>query len=175
MASVSELQTQLERLRASGLAAMLSEQATAHGLPPALLFAIASRETNCTNELGDVQNGEAHGVGILQIDIQHPCARQARDSGNWRTNPEPLIAMGAQLLADNLRQARRAFPAWSGEQQFKIAASGYNCGMNAALAGARAGDSDRHTTGGDYGADVIERMKVFAQLMAQPEAGLASA
>jgi hypothetical protein len=166
----SELQIELQRLRASGLDGKLTEQAEAHGLPPALLFAIASRETNCVNRLGDWQNGEAHGVGIVQIDIQHAAARQARDDGSWRTNPQPLIALGAQLLADNLRQARQAFPGAGADQHFKIAASGYNCGMGAAIAGARKGDSDQCTTGHDYGADVMARMKGFAELMEQQAA-----
>ena len=161
----SELQIELERLRTTGFDVKLAAQAAAHGLPTALLFAIASRETNCVNRLGDWQNGEAHGVGIVQIDIQHPAARQARDDGSWRSNPDPLIAMGAQLLADNLRQAQQAFPNTGADEQLKIAASGYNCGMGPAMAGARKGDSDQGTTGRDYGADVIARMKEFEELL----------
>ena len=42
-----------------------------HNFPPTFFMAIASRETNCINELGDFQHGEFHGVGIIQIDIQH--------------------------------------------------------------------------------------------------------
>ena len=165
MTTKLEMQAELARLRATGLDSKLAGQASAHGLPAALLFAIASRETNCVNCLGDFQQGEAHGVGIVQIDIQHPEARQARDDGSWRTNPDALIALGAQLLADNLRRARLEFPALNGDEQMKIAASGYNCGMGAAIAGARGGDSDQHTTGRDYGGDVIARMKVFEALM----------
>jgi Transglycosylase SLT domain len=166
----SELQIELQRLRADGLVGKLAEQAAAQGLPPALLVAIASRETNCVNRLGDWQNGEAHGVGIVQIDIQHAAARQARDDGSWRTNPEPLIALGAELLADNLHQAQQAFPEAGADEQMKIAASGYNCGMGAAILGARKGDSDQRTTGRDYGADVMARMKVFAELMGEQSA-----
>jgi hypothetical protein len=166
----SELQIELQRLRVSGLDGVLTEQAEAHGLPPVLLFAIASRETNCVNRLGDWQDGEAHGVGIVQIDIQHAAARQARDDGSWRTNPAPLIALGAELLGDNLRRARQEFPGAGADEQLKIAASGYNCGMGAAMAGARKGDSDQCTSGRDYGADVMARMKVFAELMEQQSA-----
>jgi hypothetical protein len=164
MPTKSELQAELARLRATGLESKLAAQAAAHGLPAALLFAIASRETNCVNCLGDFQQGEAHGVGIVQVDIQHAEARQARDDGSWRTDPDALIAVGAQLLADNLRRVRQEFSALNGDEQMKIAASGYNCGMSAAIAGAREGDSDRHTTGHNYGADVIARMKLFEQL-----------
>ena len=165
MPTQSELRIELARLRATGFESKLAAQAAGHGLPAALLFAIASRETNCVNCLGDFAQGEAHGVGIVQIDIQHPEARQARDDGSWRTNPDALIGLGAQLLADNLERARQEFPGLSGDEQMKIAASGYNCGMGAAIAGARAGDSDQNTTGHDYGEDVIARMKVFEALM----------
>jgi len=165
MPTKAELQAQRQRLRETGLDVRLAQQAEAHGFAPAFFFAIASRETNCVNELGDWQNGEAHGVGIVQIDIQHALARQARDDGSWRTNPDPLLAFGAQLLADNIRRAQQAFPAFSSEQQLRVAASGYNCGMGAAIAGARNGDSDQHTTGHNYGADVMARLAVFEELM----------
>jgi hypothetical protein len=170
MPSKAELQSQLQRLRAGGFERKLSEQATAHGFAAEFFFAIASRETNCVNLLGDFQNGEAHGVGMVQIDVQHAIARQARDDGSWRSSPDALIAFGAQLLADNIRLAQQAFPEVSAEQQLKVAASGYNCGMSAAIASARnCGDSDRRTTGHNYGADVITRMKVFEELTAQAQ------
>jgi hypothetical protein len=166
MSTRLELQTQLQRLHDSGFEAKLSQQAVAHGFAPEFFFAIASRETNCVNELGDVQNDGPHGVGIVQVDVQNAMARQARDDGSWRASPDGLLAFAAQLLADNLRQARQAFPGADGEQHLKIAASGYNCGMSAAIAGARnCGDSDRRTTGHNYGADVMARMKIFQELM----------
>ena len=171
MTTLNELQTQLERLRETGFDSELVAQAAAHGLPPAFLFAIASRETNCRNELGDWRDSAAHGVGILQVDVQHECARQARDDGSWRTAPGALIAFAAQLLADNLRQAQQAFPQLAADEQFKIAASGYNSGMALAIAGAHHGDSDRHTTGRNYGADVVSRMKAFETLLGADKAG----
>ena len=167
MATKAELLNQLRRLRQTGFAAKLAQQATAQNFPIAFFFSIASRETNCTNELGDFVNGEAHGVGIIQIDIQHEIARQARDDGSWETNPDPLILFGAQLLAGNINQAQQQFPDLAAEQQLKIAASGYNCGMGCAIAAARNGDSDQHTTGHDYGRDVMTRMGLFEQLIAE--------
>src|SRR6266516_1128272 len=105
MATKKELLNQLHSLKHTGFAQKLSASAEAHGFPAAYFFAIASRETNCINELGDPQGGEFHGVGIIQIDIQHPIARAARDSGSWKTNPAPLIEFGAQLLAHNIQEA----------------------------------------------------------------------
>ena len=165
--SEHELLHQLHRLRDTGFADKLAHHANAHGFPVAYFYAIASRETNCVNELGDFQGGENHGVGIVQIDIQHDIARQARDSGSWKTNPDPLIEFGAQILASNIGQARHHFPAFDQHQVLKIAASGYNGGMGRAIPDAEQGDSDRRTTGHDYGADVMARMAIFEKQIAQ--------
>ncbi len=145
----------MARLRNTGFDVKLTAQANSQNFAPTFFFAIASRETNCVNELGDFQGGEAHGVGIVQIDIQHDIARQARDSGSWRTNPDPLIAFGAQLLADNVAAVNNRFPALSSDQQLKIAAAGDGTG-----------DCDIHTTQHNYGADVMARKALFDELTA---------
>jgi hypothetical protein len=167
MATRDELSRELRRLNTTGFAAKLQQQAAANGFSTAFFYAIASRETNCINEMGDRQNGEFHGVGIIQIDIQHPIARQARDDESWRTNPDPLIAFGAQMLAQNIHAARATFPDFSDNEQLKVAASGYNCGISRAISGARNGDSDQHTTGRDYGRDVMGRMAIFEELLTE--------
>ncbi len=174
MATVHDIQIQLARSHNTGFLDKLSQQAAANGFAPSFFFAIASRETNCVNELGDLQHGEAHGIGIVQIDIQHPIALQARNDGSWQTNPDPLIAFGAQLLADNLRLAWQTFPQMTADQQLKVAASGYNCGMGNAIAGARSGDSDQRTTGHNYGADVLARKALFEQVIGQAATGASS-
>jgi hypothetical protein len=163
----STLRSQLKSLRDTGFAQKLQQQAEAHGLATPFFFAIASRETNCRNILGDKQQGEFHGVGIVQIDIQHPLARKARDTGTWQTNPDPLIEFGAQILADNLKQAKNKLPSLSAAKQLKAAASGYNCGIGNAVKGANQGDSDLRTTGHDYGRDVLARAAIFEELIAE--------
>jgi hypothetical protein len=166
MVTKSQLLNQLHSLRHTGFATKLETSATAHAFPVPFFFAIASRETNCINELGDFQHGEFHGVGIIQIDIQHPIARQARDSGSWKTNPDPLIEFGAGILATNISKAKQKFPTFNSQQQLKVAASGYNCGIERAIFGAEHGDSDKLTTGKDYGRDVMTRMAIFEELIA---------
>lgn len=175
----SEIQAQFAHLRSTGLDTLLATHATANGFPRSFLFAIASRETNCQNILGDIENDQAHGVGIIQIDVQHPIAQQARDSGSWKTNPEPLIDFGAKLLAANLVQVKHIlvdlrsptdkFVNNGPNDLLRVTASGYNCGVSRAITAARTGgDCDPFTTGKDYGRDVIARMALFEALLAPP-------
>ncbi len=168
MADEAELQAELHAMRQNGLADELAKAAKEADIPVAFFYAIASRETNCTNELGDEDdNGEYHGVGIVQIDIQHDIARQARDSGSWKTDPAPLIAFGANMLAEGIHAVQVHCPGYTEEQQLKVAASGYNDGIMTAIDDSQnRGDSDADTTGDDYGADVVARMHVFEQLLA---------
>ncbi len=160
-----EILAQFHSLQHTGFDTRLEQRAAGHGLPAALLYAIASRETNCLNTLGDFQAGEAHGIGILQIDIQNPIARQARDSGSWKTDPDPLLEFGARLLQDNLASLKREHPLFSGRQLLKVAASAYNCGPKNALTGLKNGDSDHLTTGHNYGRDVMTRMAIFEEIL----------
>jgi hypothetical protein len=166
--STAQLQIQLNRLNTTAFADMLAQFAEANNLPKSFLYAIASRETNCKNILGDVQADGPHGVGIIQIDVQHPIARQARDSGSWKTNPAPLVEFGAKLLSADIVQVMHILPSFQGNDILKVAASGYNSGITRALraASSSSGDSDTFTTGKDYGKDVIARMLIFDQLLA---------
>lgn len=163
----SILANQLTRLHNSGFDLLLTQFAAANALPTAFVFAIASRETNCTNELGDIQNGQAHGIGIIQIDVQHPIAQQARDSGTWQTNPGPLINFGTSLLATDVIQVQHVLPNLTDPNDvLRVVAAGYNCGIGRAIQAANQGDPDKFTTGGDYGQDVINRMLIFQNLLA---------
>jgi hypothetical protein len=167
-ATPAELQEQLHVIKENGLFVLLDTAAKKHVIPTAYVLAVGSRETNLVNELGDYENGEYFGVGILQIDAQHPVAREARDSGTWKTNPGALIDIGVGMMSDNLAFAKTEFPTYEGPEGhgwLKIAASAYNGGQGGAASGARRGDSDLYTTGHDYGADVMERFAVFQKLL----------
>ena len=163
----ADLLSQHHSLQHTGFDVKLQQRATAHQVPVSFFFAIASRETNCVNELGDFQDGEAHGIGIVQIDIQNQIAKDARDSGSWKTDPDPLIEFGANLLAQNMAGVQQQFPAFTDQQVLKIAASAYNCGLRHALTGLQNGDSDQLTTGHNYGRDVMTRMAIFEELIAE--------
>jgi hypothetical protein len=162
----SQLAAQLADLKRTGLDKKLAAAAKAAGIEYPFLLAVASRESGCRNQLGDYRGGLAHGIGILQIDVQHPIALHARDTGSWWPNPDPLIAFGAALLASNLKSVRALRPSFTDAQAHKISASAYNCGLGNALAGSAKGDSDKFTTGGSYGRDVMDRMAIFQDLLA---------
>jgi len=163
----AQLVLQLDNIRHNGLWYCLNTAALANGLPPAYFVAIASRETNCVNMLGDYQGGVYHGVGIVQIDVQHSIARDMRNDGSWKTNPQPLIDFGAKLLAANIKAVLGAWEQTAVDDDvLRCSASGYNCGIERALEAEDAGDSDSRTTGKDYGADVMARMAIFAELLA---------
>jgi hypothetical protein len=164
--SQDQLLTQLRRLRSSGLDLLLTEFGAANNLATAFVFAIASRETNCKNILGDKQADGFHGVGIIQIDIQHPIALAARNSGNWQTNPGPLIDFGCTLLAADIIQVKHVLPQLNATNNIlRVAAAGYNCGIERAIRSAGEGNPDKLTTGGDYGQDVIARMTMFQDML----------
>jgi hypothetical protein len=115
--------------------------------------------------LGDGNNG----IGIIQIDIRwHKIAAEAKRTGSWRTNPKPLVEYGVQMLKNNSIAATAHFgdkPWFSLTSALKIAASGYNSGLTRALKAAGEGDSDKYTTGRDYGKDVMKRMVVFQEFL----------
>ncbi|MBS0227074.1 MAG: hypothetical protein JSS23_00070 [Proteobacteria bacterium] len=166
----AQLQAQLRSITGNGLLALLITAASLHHLPVAFVVAIASRETNCVNMLGDYQHTgpggalEAHGVGIMQRDIQHADARAARDDGSWRTHPEVMIEADCLELAQALAAVKARFPNLSASDQLQVTADAYNSGQHNAFIGELAGNPDGRTTGHDYGADVMRRMAVFQSL-----------
>lgn len=153
----TEADRELAGLKSSGLFKPIAVNALAHGLSLPYVLAVCSRETNCRNIIGD--NG--HGVGVMQIDIQHGIAAQAKKDGSWQTDPAGLIAFGCSMLRSNIDAVHRRCPGLTDDQALKVAASAYNCGLHRALVGCSHGDSDRSTTGGDYGRDVMGRKAVF--------------
>jgi hypothetical protein len=159
---------QFNTIKANGFLEILIKAATQADVPPEMFVAIGSRETNLINELGDFQGGEHHGVGITQGDIQHPEIRKWRDDGTWQKDPQVVQNFTAGILADYWNQIDTAYPDLTDEQSLLMAASSYNAGVHGSIRGYLEGDCDRHTTGHDYGHDVVARMNYFATLMAAP-------
>jgi hypothetical protein len=108
----------------------------AYGLPPALLYALGSRETNLQNEIGD----GGHGHGMFQLDDRshHPIPP------GFDNDVHAQATMAAQMMKGFYQQ----YGDWT------KACNVYNSGSP---------DTAR-TTGGDYGPDVMERQAYLAPL-----------
>lgn len=121
-------------------------------LPPYLLFAVASRETNMRNILGD----GGHGVGIFQRDdrawknMKTPAGVLSTDAGKawYLAHPRQQADDAAALLKANYASLKD----WS------YACAAYNAGVGGVTRVLQAGFSaDAATTGRDYGYDVMWR------------------
>jgi hypothetical protein len=128
------------------------------GLPPALLAAMASRESRGGSPtvldaqgLGD--NG--HGFGLMQVDDRNSFA-VVREGGPFG---QPHIDQAADILREKLHAAKRSFPDLTEVEQLQAAVSRYNGGK-----GLPPPDSDRGTTGGDYMNDVWARARYYARV-----------
>jgi hypothetical protein len=118
-----------------------------YGLPKMLLFAIGSRETNLTNELGD----GGHGVGIFQRDDRSWSFVPPYDKTWYLNHPWRQAVDAAELLKSNYLLC--------GKNWYNAAAA-YNAGAGSvqrAIAEKRT--VDMVTTGYDYATDVWQRMQ----------------
>lgn len=128
------------------------------GVRPAVLMAIAMRETNGTNIMGD----GGHGHGMMQIDDRSfpEWTRQ------WKASGMPVddnIRKGAAVLASKrayVESKRPDLPA--GDLEYASIAA-YNTGEGNVVKSIAAGRSpDATTTGGDYAAEVLEIARLLA-------------
>ena len=141
---ISESDLSAEYQRAASTWSFIRQTEVAHGLPRMLLFAIGSRETNLTNEVGDF--GHGHGVWQLDDRSHNPPGGFAQFDGNV-----PLqCSIAADMLHDLL-----AIEAGNVER----AANRYNSGQ----------PETAGTTGHDYGPDVVERMQALRRLFPNDE------
>lgn len=153
----SALVEQFNRARANGWIEFFAEAARNFNWPTALLMAIASRETNIRNILGD----SGHGHGIMQIDDRSFPAFTS--SGRWRV-PRLNILMGGEVLSGKRRfLSSRGV---TGETLTRASVAAYNGGEGRVLRAITRGlGVDSVTTNRNYSADVFERASVFRELL----------
>jgi hypothetical protein len=151
------LVTELERARREGLIELCLGAERKAELPRGTLLAIASRETNMRNVVGD----RGHGRGVFQIDDRSHAAWLRRHGADGPGGIPPVAAAAeyaAALLRDNLAFGRSK--GLSGDALFKFALSAYNAGAGGAWRGLQErGDSDARTAHGNYARDVLERLR----------------
>jgi peptidoglycan hydrolase-like protein with peptidoglycan-binding domain len=164
-----QLQSEVARARGAGLVDPCLAAERRGRLPRGLLVAIASRETNCRNIVGD----GGHGRGLFQIDDRFH-GDWLRDHGAGAPGAVPSVADGAayaaQLLSTNYAFGRAK--GLRGKKLLKFAVSAYNAGAGGAWKALQeSGDPDAGTTGRDYGADVLERMRAVRGLLGAERGG----
>jgi hypothetical protein len=146
-------ETDLGRVRP--LIAKFNAAGSMTDLPPALLAAIASRESRCGNVLDRSGFGDAENAfGIMQVD---------KRSHSLEGLPDPRsqqhVNQAAGILNQSFEQARRKFADQPLARQLQAAVAAYNCGMGNVQSPAAA---DNHTTGRDYSNDVWARAEFYA-------------
>jgi soluble lytic murein transglycosylase-like protein len=131
-----------------------------YGLPPALLAAIASRESRAGGTL-DV-NGLGGGgdcFGLMQLDSRYHPPRGGPYS------PEH-IDQAARVLERLLEEMKAKHPGWPPEQQLRGAVAAYDAGVGCVRT---IKDMDRGTSGDDYSNDVWARAQALAPAFGGPE------
>jgi len=124
-------------------------------LPPALLAAIASRESRGGAVLKNGFGDGGHGFGLMQVDNRNPFKVQ-QDGG---PAGQPHINQATGILANKLASVKKQFSALPDVEQLQMAVSRYNGG-----AGKQPPNSDAGTTGGDYMNDVWARARFYARV-----------
>ncbi len=156
--SISALQakTEYDYAKVLGWLEYFEASAKKYQLEISLLLAIASRETNIRNILGDY----GHGAGVMQVDIGTD--REFVTSGEWR-DVAKSIDRGTAILSEKVNALAEA--KWlSLEASQSIAIASYNCGRWALLDYRAGRDPDTHTTGHNYSKDVLSRQVLFKAL-----------
>ena len=130
---------ELARAREHGWEACCIEAERRASLPRALLLAVASRETDMNDVVGD----GGHGRGLFQIDDRsHPAflREHGAASAGGRPPVRDAARYAAQLVRDNLEYAKRKGVPEA--ERLKFALSAYNAGPGQrprGLAGGRLG------------------------------------
>lgn len=152
----SETMAQTDRKRVIANKEKFKLAAREFTLPPALLAAIASRESRGGAVLDSKGFGDhGHGFGIMQVDDRNPFP-VVQDRG---PAGQPHINQATKILANKLASIKQGFSDLTEVEQLEMAVSRYNGG-----AGKRPPNSDQGTTGGDYMSDVWARARFYARV-----------
>ncbi|MCE9672294.1 transglycosylase SLT domain-containing protein [Myxococcus stipitatus] len=125
-----------------------------YGLPPALLAAIASRESRGGAALDSRGLGDnGNGFGLMQVDKRY----HKPEGGPYSAGH---IDQAAGILKGFLNDVKKAHPDWPPEQQLRGAVAAYNAGPKNVRT---LQNMDVGTTGNDYSNDVWARAQALAK------------
>ncbi len=151
----SETMAETDLARVAAMRDVFVQVARTFDLPPALLAAMASRETRGGNALraDGYSRWDGQGFGVLQVDKNHHTP-----VGGPRSVEH--VTQAAQILTDMRDAMRRRHPDWSEADLLQAAVASYNKGPNV-----RSMDRvDKGTTGADYSSDTWARARYYAPL-----------
>jgi peptidoglycan hydrolase-like protein with peptidoglycan-binding domain len=166
--TADQLAQQVALARSRGWLPPIARAEKRHKLPKGMLLAVASRETNMQDIVGD----SGHGRGLFQIDDRFHgdwLAKHGARGGGTTPRIKDAAEFAAAMLASNASYAEQK--GVGSDQVIRFAASAYNAGCGGALAGFQAGDCDKKTAGGDYGTDVLERLAAIQGRNGRGETG----
>uniref|UniRef100_A0A8C8I7D2 Lysozyme g n=2 Tax=Oncorhynchus TaxID=8016 RepID=A0A8C8I7D2_ONCTS len=83
-----------------------------HGLDPAIIAGIISRESRAGAVLDHGWGDHGNGFGLMQVD-----KRYHKIVGTW--DSEEHISQGSEILNEFIRRIQAKFPAWPKEHQLK--------------------------------------------------------
>jgi peptidoglycan hydrolase-like protein with peptidoglycan-binding domain len=150
-ASHKMAQTDLPRLQK--YKASFEAAGAKYGLPPALLAAIASRESRAGAALDSRGYGDhGNGFGLMQVDKRYHSLKGGPYSAEH-------IDQAAGILKTYLNEVKAKHPGWPPEQQLRGAVAAYNSGVSNVQT---VEGMDRGTTGNDYSNDVWARAQALA-------------
>lgn len=139
-----------------GVAQQIVSVGKRFNIPPALIAALASRESRGGSALDKNGWGDrGNAFGILQVDKRYHTI-----AGGSSPTSQAHIEQATSILVDYLAQVAAKHPDWADEYVLKGAVVAYNSGVKNVQS--KEG-MDRGTTGDDYGSDVIARAKFFAK------------
>ena len=154
--TAQQLKGQVDGAKQTGLVKACADAELGRKLPAGWL-AIASRETNCRDIVGD----GGFGRGVFQIDSRSHADFLAANPGPNGIPPLPAAAnYAAGIAASGLAAAKKL--ALAGDAAIKFAAAAYNAGEGGATTGLKErGDPDARTTNRNYGDDVLTRLHLI--------------
>jgi len=151
----SEVMADQDRKRLLGMREAFMASADKYDLPPALLAAIASRETRGGNQLRSdgYSQWDGNGFGVMQVDYRHH-----RPQGGAKSQSH--VDQAASILANYRKIIQRNFPDWTESRQLQAAVYAYNRGPGSVTS---SGSLDALSPGGDYSSDVWARARHLSQ------------
>ncbi|XP_076583884.1 lysozyme g-like [Chaetodon auriga] len=139
----------------------INEVGSEHGIDPALIAAIISRESRAGNALkdgwGDYDpvRGVYNAWGLMQVDV-NPKGGNHTPEGEWDSKQHLRQATG--ILVYFIKKMQHKFSGLSKEQQLKGGIAAYNMGDGNVHTYERV---DEKTTGRDYSNDVVARAQWY--------------